>query len=84
MKNNNNPYTVPDNFFEQCTEQAIAGYRKRRMSFLRGIALTALLVIILSVPTLLMRDRILSGPEETYTNNLAEMYEYDIFLQVNF
>jgi len=84
MKNKYNPYTVPEGFFELCNCEAVSGYRRRRRILRRGFAMAALLVILLAVPAFFMREPVNGVQEEVYTNNLAEMYEYDIFLQVNF
>jgi len=80
MKNNYNPYTVPDGFFEAAQNQALSGFQKRRRAFLYGAAAfvaIALLVVPMFINT---SNSNLNGSNEA----LASMYEYDIFLQVNF
>lgn len=82
--NRYNPYTVPEDYFNKFNSEVTSKYRRCRRTFVRSLAMTALLVILLAVPTLMFVDANKSEPEVEYTTNLAEMYEYDIFLQVNF
>jgi len=84
MKNSYNPYTVPEGYFELCNCEAVSRYKRRRRTLGRGIAMAALLAILLAIPAFLNEKKTQLSTEEVYTNNLAEMYEYDIFLQVNF
>lgn len=84
MKNNYNPYTVPEEFFERCADEAVSIYGMRRKNFRRGLATAALLVLLIAVPAFIRNGQEQTAPDEVYSNNLAEMYEYDIFLQVNF
>jgi len=86
MKNNYNPYTVPENFFETAGNRVVAKLRRRRCAIRIGFAAVAIAVIIMVMPLFfnlpVKADR-LQG-REYVVNNLADMYEYDIFLQVNF
>jgi len=85
MKSNYNPYTVPENFFEDTCRRAVNCYRNRRRALLFGAAAVAAAALIVATPSFIksVTDQD-SCMEETVTNNLAMMYEYDIFLQVNF
>jgi len=84
MKNNYNPYLVPESFFEDSKKQVIKNYRNRRRTIRYGIAAMLLLALLVSTPVFIhTTDNEVQEVEET-TDNLAIMYDYDIFLQVNF
>lgn len=83
MKKNYNPFTVPDNYFENVCDEAVRKYRKRRRSIRCGIATVVVAAVLLVVPVFIQSLNDNQNVPEM-TNNLAEMYEYDIFLQVNF
>jgi len=84
MKNNFNPYTVPEHFFEETCDKAVSGYRKRNRALRHGIAAAVLAALIIAVPAVVHSISSRTIGAETAANNLAKMYEYDIFLQVNF
>jgi len=83
MKNNYNPYTVPENFFEDSGKQAITRFRNRRRAFRYGVAAMLVAAVIIS-PFFVHTRECRVQETEVASNNLAGMYEYDIFLQVNF
>jgi len=84
MKNNYNPYTVPENFFENTCEQAITGFRCRRRAIRYGVAAMVVAAALLVIPLFVPTHECQLQETETVSDNLAVMYEYDIFLQVNF
>jgi len=84
MKNNYNPYTVPENFFENTSSQAITRFRNRRRAIRYGVAAMVLAVALVATPLFVHTHNCRVQETETASNNLAGMYEYDIFLQVNF
>jgi len=88
MKNNYNPYTVPDNFFRNCSDKAVSDYKRRRRTLRRILSATAIVTALIVLP-LCLKQKDAAQPQrlaeqELPVNNLAQMYEYDIFLQVNF
>lgn len=85
MKNNYNPYTVPEDFFETTFAQAVAKYRERKRAVRLGIAAMAVAALTLIIPILINNSNEERQLETTIASgNLADLYEYDIFLQVNF
>jgi len=84
MKNNYNPFTVPENFFESAADKAVKKYRGRRHAIHIGLAAMAV-ACVLVIP-MFVNQRVTDTTEhqEMTVTNLADMYEYDIFLQVNF
>jgi len=83
MKSNYNPYTVPENFFEDTGRQAMARIRNRRRTLRYSVA--AMVVAAALVTPLLVHTGACHVQEaETVSTSLACMYEYDVFLQVNF
>jgi len=83
MKNNYNPYTVPDNFFEQTGERAMKRFRNRRRA-LFGVAAMTVAAALIITPLFIHTQECRMDQAQTASNDLACMYEYDIFLQVNF
>lgn len=85
MKNNFNPYTVPENFFENNCRSEILRYRNRRRAVLCSAAAVVAAALIIAAPSFigLFSSEDAVG-RDALTNELARMYEYDIFLQVNF
>jgi len=84
MKNNYNPYTVPENYFENMTEQATARFRNRRRTIRYSIAAMVVAIVLIITPIFIQTRNDQIHEEAFVSNNLAEMYEYDVFLQVNF
>jgi len=85
MKLNYNPYVVPEHFFEKNCDEAILKYKNRSRKIRRGIAAIAVVAVLVAIPLFLNQYGHNPVEEmEVVSNNLAEMYEYDIFLQVNF
>jgi len=84
MMNNYNPYTVPENFFETQVKKALDGYKCRRRIFLYSAAAAIVAVAVICVPMFVNSSGSQARQTEMRANNLASMYEYDIFLQVNF
>jgi len=82
MKNNYNPFTVPENFFETACLDSVARLRSRRRTLL-WCAAAATVVVMLCIPMFIRPDATRLQDTEL-SANLANMYEYDIFLQVNF
>jgi len=85
MKNNYNPYTVPDSFFETVCNNAVSKARKRRNAIICGFAAMVIAAVVIVTPVfthISNNNDVLDN--ELKTNTLANMYEYDIFLQVNF
>jgi len=85
MKNNFNPYTVPENFFENICRSEILRYRNRRRAVLCSAAAVVVAALIIAAPSFIglfsSKDAVV---QDAVANELAQMYEYDIFLQVNF
>lgn len=86
MKNNFNPYTVPENFFENNCRSEIIRYRNRRRAVLCSAAAVVAAALIIAAPSFIgplfsSKDAVV---QDAVANELAQMYEYDIFLQVNF
>lgn len=85
MKNKFNPYTVPENFFEENCRREVLRYRNRRRTLLCSAAAVVVAALILAAPSFAgLFDSKEAAEQNLPTNELAEMYEYDIFLQVNF
>jgi len=86
MKNNYNPFTVPENFFEDVQTKATSNYKRCRRKLRNSVvALVALAAIVIVVPIFINENISTKSTEnEIAVNTLASMYEYDIFLQVNF
>jgi len=84
MKNNYNPFTVPENFFEAAGNRAVAKYRGRRRAILYGTAAALVAAALICVPMFIRSEDRRVQEAEIGVNSLASMYEYDIFLQVNF
>lgn len=87
MKNSYNPYSVPDVFFETVEGTAVENYSRRRRLIRRSLVATLAAVAVLVAVPALLRPQTSSGDEmeaEEKVDNLAQMYEYDIFLQVSF
>jgi len=82
MKNNYNPYTVPENFFEDSCISLIEKNKKHRRN-LRYAAM-AVACVLVAVPLFFQFSGADVQETEVSANSLAQMYEYDIFLQVNF
>jgi len=82
MKNNYNPFTVPENFFETTCLDSVSRFRSRRRTILWGAAAAAV-VVMLCIP-MFVRPEASRLQDTELSANLANMYEYDIFLQVNF
>lgn len=84
MKNSFNPYTVPENFFEDTNRQAITRFRNRRRAIRYSVAAMVVAAAILVTPLFVHTHECKIQETDSVSNNLAGMYEYDIFLQVNF
>lgn len=84
MKNNYNPYTVPENFFVNAQNKAVAGFRRRRRAALLACAGVAAAAVLIAVPQFFHQSGTPVQETDIAANNLAQLYEYDIFLQVNF
>lgn len=84
MKNNYNPYTVPENFFENVSERSIARYRNRRRAIRYSIVATVLAAVLIVTPLFVNTRECRIQETEIVSSNLAGLYEYDVFLQVNF
>jgi len=84
MKNNYNPYTVPENFFENISEQAITRFRNRRRAVRYSVAVMVIAAVLIITPLFVHSHESQMQETEFVSNNLAGMYEYDVFLQVNF
>lgn len=84
MKNNYNPYTVPEDFFKNTSELAIARFRNRRRAIQYSFVAIAVAAVLLVTPLFVQTHKCQVQEKELASNNLASMYEYDIFLQVNF
>ncbi len=84
MKNNYNPYLVPEDFFEKSSSEAISRYRNKRRAIRIGAAAAVVVAVLLIAPAV-SRHSDNSVQEVTeMPNELANLYQYDIFLQVNF
>lgn len=82
MKNNYNPYTVPENFFPDTCNQAMSKYLARKRVVGYGATAVLIALLLFAVPAIVRNaDNRLMDKE---VNTLASMYDYDIFLQVNF
>lgn len=89
--NNNNPFTVPDGFFEKETASAMtraSAIRRRRI-----VALSVAAVLVLAFPVAMHVTSVLSPANDAQLaltdptlqdDALAANYFNDIFLQVNF
>ena len=84
MKNNYNPYTVPENFFEDTSNQAIKRFRNRRHAMQCGAVAMVVAAALIVTPLVIHTHDNKIQETDVASNNLAGMYEYDIFLQVNF
>ena len=84
MKNNYNPYTVPENFFEDTGIQAIKRFRNRRRAIQYSAAAMVVAAALIVTPLFVHTHDSKIKEAEIASNNLAGMYDYDIFLQVNF
>jgi len=84
MKNNYNPYTVPESFFENTSKQAMTRFRSRRRALQYSVAAMVVAAAIIVTPFFVQTHECQVQETEAVSNNLAGMYEYDIFLQVNF
>jgi len=85
MKKNYNPYTVPDNFFEDTCKLEITSFRKRRRTLMCSAAAVLAAGLIIATPSFIHKlTDAETDTEYVSGNSLADMYEYDIFLQVNF
>jgi len=84
MKKNYNPYTVPDGFFEDTCSMEITRYRHRRRTLLCTAAAVLAACLIIAAPSFINELTDTDADEYVSGNSLADMYEYDIFLQVNF
>jgi len=85
MKNNYNPYTVPEDFLETSCKQAVSQYRRRRCTIRLSLSAMAVAALVFALPLFFnhpVPDK--QQEKENVENNLADLYEYDIFLQVNF
>ena len=82
MKNNYNPYTVPENFFPDTCNQAMSKYLASKRALGYGATAVLIALLLFAVPAIVRNaDNRLMDKE---VNALASMYDYDIFLQVNF
>ena len=82
MKNNYNPYTVPENFFPDTCNQAMSKCLARKRALGYGATAVLIALLLFAVPAIVRNaDNRLMDKE---VNTLASMYDYDIFLQVNF
>lgn len=81
--NNYNPYKVPENFFQTTRDNAVAKYRRVRRAVLLGSAAAIVAATLICLPIFHSADNQVKNSEMS-ANNLAGLYEYDIFLQVNF
>jgi len=85
MKNNYNPFTVPDNFFEDSCTKAVSSYKKRQRRIRYSITGLCVAFALIVVPLWLGDSASKKAQESEFAeNNVASVYEYDIFLQVNF
>jgi len=85
MKKNYNPYSVPDGFFENTRSLVMTKYRRSRRIFLCSAAAAVAAALILTSPSFIDNSKEQNPViEEVYGNSLADLYEFDIFLQVNF
>lgn len=84
MKNNYNPYTVPEHFFEDTCNNAISRRNRRIRTINYSFVATIIAAVLVFVPAYLATSKKQIAEKEIAANNLAQMYEYDIFLQVNF
>jgi len=84
MKNNYNPYTVPEHFFENTGKQAVTRFRNRRRAIRYSVAATLAAAALFITPIFIHTHENRLQETEIDSNDLAGMYEYDIFLQVNF
>lgn len=81
--NRYNPYLVPDNFFEDVRKDALTqrSRTRRNIGLAAGAFLTA--ALIMASPYVFDKtdtDQVIAT--EQMSDALAEMYSYDIFLQV--
>ena len=86
MKKNYNPYTVPEGFFGESRDRTIGLYDKRART-MKCVFLSAVVAAVLIVIPLYVKQGVRGAEEamqEYPVNNPAQMYDYDIFLQVNF
>ena len=77
----NNPYTVPDGFFEEARADIMRGaakIRRRRLAVLgvAAVAVAALLVLPLRSGSWKIQE------DAQYYAQLADDYQYDFFLQI--
>jgi len=84
MKNNYNPYVVPEDFFVNTNEQAMRRFRNRRRAIRYGVAATMMAAALIVTPFFAKSHKYHIYEKEIVSNSLADMYEYDVFLQVNF
>ncbi|GEM_PF-4879501 len=84
MKNKYNPYTVPAGFFDDFRSNAMAGYRNRKRTMQYAVAAVVVAAALVVIPLLVSTSNSDIQGNEVVSNNLAGMYEYDIFLQVHF
>lgn len=82
MKHNYNPYTVPENFFPDTCNQAMSKYLARKRALGYGATAVLIALLLFAVPAIVRNadNRVM----DKEVNTLASMYDYDIFLQVNF
>jgi len=81
MMNNYNPFTVPKNFFEQNCNLAVTKYKRRKRQVICGIAATVAALVLVFVPVFMKET---DKKQDLSENSLAELYEYDVFLEINF
>jgi len=84
MNNNYNPYTVPENFFGDTEKRAVTRFRNRRRVIQYSVAAMMVASALIITPLFVHLHECRVQKTEVVSNNLAGMYEYDIFLQVNF
>lgn len=84
MKNNYNPYTVPEDFFENTGKQAVTKFRNRSRAIQCSVAAMVVVAVLFVTPLFVRTHESRIQETDVVSNNLADMYEYDVFLQVNF
>jgi len=84
MKNNYNPFTVPENFFEDTQRRAVTRFTRRRRALRYGVAATLVAAAVIVAPLFVQTHRCQVQETELVSSNLAGLYDYDVFLQVNF
>jgi len=84
MNNNFNPYSIPEGFFESVCDRAVSKGRFHRRAVLSWSAALVLAALLLVIPVCVRSIDRKAYEKEIVENNLAQMYEYDVFLQVNF